>query len=131
MDSRPRILFIDDEKNILDGYKRNLRHKRAQWEMYFANHVSSAKKLLSEQAIDVIVTDIKMPGKNGFEFFHDLKENKQWKNSEIIMVTGLDDDDMKPIALNLGAFDLLKKPVITVDLITKIEQALENLKSRL
>jgi CheY-like chemotaxis protein len=57
-----RILFVDDEISILDGLKRMLRPMRTEWEMSFAPGGESALELLASSPIDVIVTDMRMPG---------------------------------------------------------------------
>ena len=64
---KPRILFVDDESNILQGLRRMLRSMRNEWDMDFAEGGEAALSKLSEQAFDVLVTDMKMPGVNGAE----------------------------------------------------------------
>lgn len=59
------ILFVDDEPNILDGLKRMLRPLRHEWEMFFAKSGIEALNLLTEKTIDVVVSDLKMPGMDG------------------------------------------------------------------
>ncbi|WP_299619089.1 HDOD domain-containing protein [Pelagibius sp.] len=64
---KPRLLFVDDEKNILQGLRRLLRSMRNDWDMDFAEGGEMALSMLAEQAADVVVTDMKMPGMNGAE----------------------------------------------------------------
>ncbi len=61
-----RILFVDDESRVLDGLRRTLRPMREQWQMLFAEGGVNALKVLSEQRVDVIVTDMQMPGMCGY-----------------------------------------------------------------
>ncbi len=60
-----RILFVDDEPNILEGIERTLFHLSDQWEMEFAESGTVALQELSEGPYDVIVTDMRMPGMDG------------------------------------------------------------------
>lgn len=68
------ILFVDDEPNILDGLKRMLRGNRDEWQMSFAAGGAEALKILEEADIDVIVTDMKMPGMDGAELLQKVSE---------------------------------------------------------
>ena len=60
-----RILFVDDETNILDGLRRMLRPLRQEWEMRFASSGEEALRLLEQEPCDVLVTDMRMPGMSG------------------------------------------------------------------
>jgi HD-like signal output (HDOD) protein/ActR/RegA family two-component response regulator len=68
-----RILFVDDEKSILQGLKRMLRKMRSTWEMRFAEGGEAALAILKEEMFDVIVTDMRMPGMNGLELLEKVK----------------------------------------------------------
>jgi HD-like signal output (HDOD) protein/ActR/RegA family two-component response regulator len=65
--TKPKVLFVDDEPSILDGLRRSLRGKRAEWEMSFAPGGQPALDLLAETNYDVIVSDMRMPGIDGAE----------------------------------------------------------------
>ena len=68
-----RILFVDDEPMILQGVQRMLRHKRADWEMAFAESGPKALELMAAQPIDVVITDMLMPGMNGADLLKQVK----------------------------------------------------------
>ena len=65
-----RILFVDDECRVLDGLRRTLRPMREQWEMLFAEGGVNALKVLSQQSVDIIVTDMQMPGMGGYDLLN-------------------------------------------------------------
>lgn len=67
------ILFVDDEPNILDGLQRMLRPMRHEWQMTFANGGAQALTALGEKNIDVIVSDMKMPGMDGAQLFQEVR----------------------------------------------------------
>ena len=69
-----RILFVDDEPNILDGLRRMLRGQRGQWEMYFAQSGEQALQILEREPLDVIVTDMRMPGMDGAMLLERVRE---------------------------------------------------------
>jgi HD-like signal output (HDOD) protein len=61
------VLFVDDEVNIIQGLKRMLRSMRFEWDLFFAESGEEALRVLSQNHIDVIVTDMRMPGMEGAE----------------------------------------------------------------
>ncbi len=60
-----RILFVDDEQNVLDGLRASLRHQRKNWDMVFALGGEAGIDELESRPFDVMVTDMRMPGVNG------------------------------------------------------------------
>src|ERR1700690_3751654 len=60
-----RVLFVDDEPQVLQGLRSSLYARRKDWEMHFANGGAEAIELMSELHIDVLVTDLRMPGVDG------------------------------------------------------------------
>ncbi len=68
------ILFVDDESNILEGLQRMLRSMRHEWQMHFALSGAEALTILAAQSIDVIVSDIRMPGMDGAQLLHEVKQ---------------------------------------------------------
>ena len=66
-DSKVRVLFIDDETNVLNGLRRLLRTHRDRWEMHFASSGAEAIQKMRAIAFDVIVSDMRMPEMDGAE----------------------------------------------------------------
>jgi len=121
--ARATILFVDDEAAVLDGFRRQLRSTSRDWELRFAGSVAEALAITSQDDIDVVVSDINMPGRDGFELLRAFgdEESPTWK--PVIMVTGLGDAVLKRKALDLGAADLLAKPVQPEDLLARLHSA--------
>lgn len=67
-----RILFVDDEPNILQGLQRMLRGMRQEWDMAFASGGEEALDVMSKSGFDVVVTDMKMPGMNGAQLLREV-----------------------------------------------------------
>lgn len=63
--NKRRILFVDDEPNVLSGLRNLLRKQRHQWDMLFATSGPAALEELAQGPVDVIVSDMRMPGMDG------------------------------------------------------------------
>ncbi len=62
---RQRILFVDDEPNVLSGLQRMLRPMREEWDMVFAESGAKALEVMTQSSFDVVISDMRMPGMNG------------------------------------------------------------------
>ena len=69
-----KILFVDDEPNVLSGLKRMLRVQRKEWDMEFLPGGEEALKHLAEHGADVIVSDMRMPGMDGAALLSKVQE---------------------------------------------------------
>ena len=70
-----RILFVDDERNVLDGLRRMLYPFRKEWDMTFVTSGADALRCLSESPFEVLVTDIRMPAMDGIMLLREVVEN--------------------------------------------------------
>lgn len=70
---KPKILFVDDEPNILDSLRLMLRSMRSTWEMNFANGGVEALALLADNPHDVVVSDMRMPGMDGAQLLREVQ----------------------------------------------------------
>jgi len=74
MQQEKRILFVDDEPNVLAGLRRMLRQLRKEWDMIFVGGAQEALAILATMPVDVIVSDMRMPGMNGAELLSRVKQ---------------------------------------------------------
>ncbi len=125
-----RILFVDDEQYVLDSIKRLLREYRDNWHMEYALNGKDALKKVQEQNIDVIISDIRMPELSGLELLEKLQSDEDTKRIPVVIITGFQDRTLKHQALELGAVDLLNKPVNKEDLVARIKNVLKLKKYR-
>lgn len=68
-----RILFVDDELNVLQAMTRALHSMRNEWSMEFVSSGSEALQSLAKTPADVIVSDMRMPGMNGWQLLAEVK----------------------------------------------------------
>ncbi len=101
-----RVLFVDDDRRVLSGLKRSLRHKRDEWEMEFFGSAIDALEAISDNPCDVVVTDIRMPGMDGVELIE--RVNQQYPDIIRIMLSGESDDEKFVKSANLAHYCLSK-----------------------
>jgi len=66
------ILFVDDEKPILEGLRTTLHPMRKEWKCHFATSGDSGLELLNGVEFDVVVSDMRMPGMDGVQFLNEV-----------------------------------------------------------
>ena len=71
---KKKILFVDDEPNILQGLRRMLRNMNDEWDMSFAENGYEALDILSKDSFDVVVSDMRMPRMNGAELLDEIRK---------------------------------------------------------
>jgi putative two-component system response regulator len=120
-----RVMFVDDEPGVLDGFRRMLRTEAARWELQFATSVDEAVAIARATPPDAVISDIAMPGKDGFELLVEFAGSNELRLIPVVILTGLGEASLKRRALDLGAVDLLTKPVQAVDLISRLESVLK------
>ena len=121
---KKQILFVDDEPLILDSLRRMLRPQRHVWEMMYVDRPETAWQWLLTKQFDAVVCDVKMPGINGLQLLERIGRSTKTNNVPVIMLTGLFDHVLKRQALDLGAADLLNKPIEREDLLARLRSVL-------
>lgn len=121
---RQRLLCVDDDPNVLDMLKRMLRRQVDEWDAHFCLGVDEALSVLETQEVDTVVSDVRMPGKDGFDLLQAIRDNQRTKHIPVIILTGDSDRGLKRRALDLGATDLLNKPTDREDLLARVRSAL-------
>lgn len=113
--TRKRVLFVDDELKILKALRRVLYPIQEEWEVLFAESGMEALSVVAQGHVDVLVTDMRMPGMNGLTL---LKESKRLYPRTIrVMLTGQPSRDLFCEVLTVCHY-FLWKPVDNQDLIT-------------
>ena len=104
---KTNILFVDDEPDIITGYKRMLFSMRKEWDMFFALSGQEALEILDKTSIDVIITDMRMPQMDGTELLNRIK----LKYPQILrIVLSGHQDEAKILRSTLTAHQFLMKP---------------------
>ncbi len=112
------LLVIDDEEAIRNVVRRILRGTEIQ--VFSAGNGEDGVDILKENPIDVLLTDLRLPGINGIDVLKQAK--KMDENIEVIVMTAYGTIDTAVDAMKLGAFDFLTKPF---DSLEKLKRAVE------
>ena len=117
-----RILFVDDEPLVLEGLRNSLRGKRRDWEMLFQRDAAAALADLERAPVDVIVTDMRMPGMDGAQFLEQAL--KLCPGATRIILSGqMEEASLARAAITAHRY--LTKPCKNTVLLSSITQALE------
>jgi len=122
--SKSKILFVDDETQITETLSLALTRRSKEYEIVGANSVDEALERLSTDSFDVVVTDVQMPGRSGFDLLDEIRSDERLKAIPVIVITGMGDQEMKRQAIDRGADDLLAKPISVADLVARLKSAL-------
>ena len=121
---KSKILFVDDEPKFLSSLQRMLHNQEEIWDMRFAQSVDEALEKLHENDFDIVISDVNMPDKDGFQFLETLAASELTKDIPVIILTGVGEHALKRKALARGATDLLNKPVEPEDLLARLHSVL-------
>ena len=101
------ILFVDDDMNILMGYKRTLYSMKDEWKLYTAGSAQHGLQLLQSEHIDIVVTDMRMPVMDGAQLLSVVKN--KYPNVVRLILSGFTDREAAMKVSGL-AHQVLAKP---------------------
>jgi len=117
------VLVVDDNEMNRDMLLRRLQP--LGYEVTVARDGGEAMDLLMQSAFDLVLLDIMMPVKDGFEVLQEMKEHKDLSIIPVIMITALDDTSSAARCIQLGAEDYLTKPFDPILLKARVSSCLE------
>lgn len=119
--ARPVVLVVDDEENILNALRRSLN--RIDVDIVTATSVDDALSIMENTPVDLVISDMRMPGEDGAELLHHIAEHSP--NTLRFLLTGHADMESTIRAINEGKIHrYLTKPWDDIKLRTLIEESL-------
>lgn len=117
-----KVLIADDEPNIVTALEFLLKH--AGYDVRAAANGEEALALVESYAPDLVLIDIMMPLKSGYEVCQKMRERPEWRHIKIVMVTAKGREAEVNKGMSLGADLYVTKPFSTQELIAAIDRLL-------
>jgi DNA-binding response OmpR family regulator len=116
------ILVVDDSTTNIVLLEAILDEKG--YKIYTALNAKEAYSIITKHHPDLILLDLLMPKISGFDFLKEIKRKKDTRNTPVIIVSALTDDENIDKIMNMGAIDFVKKPIDLQYLVNKVESVL-------
>lgn len=123
-----KILVVEDSKTQAIHLKHDLNH--AGYEVTLAFDGNQALKLLSKNMFDIVISDVIMPGMDGFQLCRLIKNNPEIQSTSVVLLTALQEPEDIIKGLGSGADNFIIKPYDLEILLKRIEYILANQKIR-
>ena len=117
-----KILIADDERNIVTALEFLLQ--RNGYEVHVARNGEEALKQVEDCNPDLVLLDVMMPVRSGYEVCTRIRERADWRHIKIIMLSAKGRDAEVNKGLSIGADDYITKPFSTQDAIARVEAVL-------
>ena len=117
-----KILVVDDEPNIVLSLEFLMKH--AGFQVRTASDGEAALAAIAAEQPDLMLLDVMMPRKNGYEVCQAVRANPDWKGIRIIMLTAKGREVEREKGLALGADDYITKPFSTQEVVERVRELL-------
>jgi FixJ family two-component response regulator len=121
----PRVLVVDDEPDVAEML-RDIVGRKIKCRILSAADIDEAKKILAKEPVELLVTDVNLPGGDGMSLLNEAR--KKSDSTKAIVITGKPTVNGAINAIRAGAVDFLPKPFNADQVVDRIEKALEGQK---
>ena len=118
-----RVLVVDDEANILLSLEFLM--KKAGYDVCTAHDGEEALAEMRKARPDLVLLDVMMPKRNGFDVCEMIRANPEWKDVRVIMLTAKGRDVEREKGLAVGADDYITKPFSTREVVERVSEWLD------
>ncbi len=115
------ILLVEDEKKIAETLKKGLEEQQYQVDVAYDGNIG--QKLFDTRCYELVIADINLPGKNGYELLRHIRAVNQ--QVPVLMLTALSSTEDKIEGFNTGADDYIVKPFDFAELVVRIRALLK------
>ena len=117
-----RVLIADDEPNIVAALEFLLQ--RSGYAVHIARNGDEALKLVEQHKPDLVLLDVMMPLRSGYDVCRRMRENEAWRHIKVVMLSAKGRDVEVDKGLSLGADLYITKPFSTRELVAQIDALL-------
>lgn len=117
-----RVLIADDEPNIVAALEFLL--ERNGYEVHVARNGEEALKLIEQHRPDLLLLDVMMPLRSGYDVCQRVREREDWRHIKIVMLSAKGRDVEVNKGMSLGADEYITKPFSTSELVARINALL-------
>jgi DNA-binding response OmpR family regulator len=114
-----RILIADDEPNIVAALEYLLQ--RSGYQVHIARNGDDALRLIEEHRPDLVLLDVMMPLRSGYDVCRRMREHEDWRHIKIVMLSAKGREVEVNKGMSLGADLYITKPFSTRELVAKID----------
>jgi len=118
----PTVYFIDDSATMREVMK--IAFRRESIEVIACHDANSALLQIEQNAPDLVITDVIMPDKDGFEVCQFIKQHAQLSKTPVVLLSGVVNREVADKAFSVKADELIRKPFQPQDLIARVKQLL-------
>ncbi len=118
-----KILIVDDEPSIIVALQFLMEQNGFETLVAFSGE--EAMETITRHRPSLVLLDIMLPVVDGFEVCQRIRENPEWKEMRIVLVTALGSEANVTKGLDLGADAYVTKPFSNADLVAKVKELLE------
>src|SRR5947207_5212757 len=119
----PRILVIDDNPNTMSLMEELLSSRG--YDVVALPDAAQAEAEILRRAPDLVLSDVIMPGKSGYELCRELKENPATRLIPFVLITGLTEREDRVRGIETGADDFLSKPIFPEELFARVKSLIK------